>query len=72
MMFLFMSFLLLGLVASHRMFTLMFPTLASARKNDDENDAGNRPCKRIKLETTEVGSEADVSNLQKPQLGIHS
>ena len=35
----------------------------------DEDD-GDRPHKRIKLESAEISTEADVVNLQKPPLGL--
>ena len=40
---------------------------ALARPADD-TDAGNRPHKRIALETGEMATESDVVNLQKPYL----
>jgi hypothetical protein len=37
-------------------------------RQPDEEEAGNRPHKRIALETGEVAAESDVVNLQKPYL----
>lgn len=36
----------------------------------EEDDARN-PAKRIRLDTEEIKQEADVANLQKPQLGFY-
>lgn len=45
-----------------------FGPIPALTRNADEDDANTRPCKRIKLETSELGTEADVTNIQKPQL----
>ena len=36
-----------------------------------EDDDAKNPAKRIRLETDEMKQEADVANLQKPQLGFY-
>ena len=40
-------------------------SLALGRPSEDDA-AGNRPCKRLKLDTEELAAESDVVNLQKP------
>ena len=44
-----------------------FPPLACAARTE-EDDGNERPAKRIKVETGDTVSEADVGNLKNPYL----